>query len=450
MSISVDLRATRPVVSALLLLLPACATAVVDGTSISPQEVADESPAVVLPAYTEEAAALAADPRVVRALRHIEELEPRTVEDLITLTQIPAPPFKEEERARHYLGMLRDAGADTVYLDGVGNAVGIRRGIGSGGDPLVLSGHLDTVFPEGTDVTVRVRGDTLYAPGIGDDTRGLVVVLTVLRAMEEAGIRTARDVWFVGTVGEEGLGDLRGVKHLFREDGPAIGGFISVDGSGGGRVVHRALGSRRYRVTFAGPGGHSWGAFGLANPSHAMGRAISLFDERAAAFVATGPRTSYNVGVVGGGTSVNSIPFEAWMEVDMRSVDATRLLQIDSLFRGTVEAAVAEQNGRRARGPGLTADLDLVGDRPSGSIDPGTPLVQRAMATLAQLAYTPSLTISSTDSNVPISLGIPAVTVSGGGVGGNAHALDEWWLNEDGHRAIQSTLLLVLAEAGLQ
>jgi tripeptide aminopeptidase len=446
---SFTFRITRPIVGLALgsMIGGACAVAAMESPPPSPPAPGVASPEVAV-TFTEETARIAGDPRVVRALRVIEELEPRTLADLIILTEIPAPPFKEEARALHYLEMLREAGADSVFIDGIGNAIGIRRGTGTG-DPLVLSGHLDTVFPEGTDVTVRIRGDTLFAPGVGDDTRGLVVVLTILRALQAADLRTDSDIWFVGTVGEEGLGDLRGVKHLFREGAAPIGSFISVDGGGSVRVVHEALGSRRYRVTFAGPGGHSWGAFGLANPAHAMGRAISLFDEAAAAFVSEGPRTSYNVGVVGGGTSVNSIPFEAWMEVDMRSVDAGRLARLDSLFRSTVATAASEQNRRRSRGPALTADLALVGDRPSGSIDPSTPLVQRAMATIGHFGITPELTISSTDSNVPISLGIPAVTLSGGGVGGNAHSLDEWWLNVDGHLAIQSTLLLVLAEAGL-
>lgn len=406
------------------------------------------STAEVEPQYAAEAARLAGNPTVQRAFRVIEELEPRTTRDLILLNEIPAPPFKEEERAQKYLEMLREAGADTAYIDGEGNVIAVRRGT-VGGKTLVLSGHLDTVFPEGTDVTVRMRGDTLYAPGIGDDTRGLIVVLTVLRAMEATDLRTEGDVWFVGTVGEEGLGDLRGVKHLFREGGPQIDAFISVDGGGDGRIVNRALGSRRYRTTFNGPGGHSWGAFGLANPAHALGRAIRMFDEAAAEYVSTGQRTSYNVGVIGGGTSVNSIPFEAWMEVDMRSEDAERLMGIDSVFRAKVRQALDEQNQQRKRGEALTVDMALVGDRPSGTIEASNAFVQRAMAAAQQFGAAPSLGFGSTDSNIPIARGIPAVTVGRGGEGGNAHALDEWWLNEDGHVAIQRTLLLVLAEAGL-
>lgn len=400
------------------------------------------------PEYAAEVEALVAEPRVREAMRVIEELEPRTLADLVTLTEIPAPPFNEEARARAYLALLREAGADSTWIDAEGNVVAVRRGT-AGDSVLILSGHLDTVFPEGTDVTVEMRGDTLRAPGVGDDTRGLVVVLTVLRAMEAADLRTRGDVWFVGTVGEEGLGDLRGVKHLFREDGPRIDAFISVDGSGNDRITHEALGSRRYRATFHGPGGHSWGAFGTANPAHALGRAIAMFDERAAAFVAGGPTTSYNVGVIGGGTSINSVPFEAWAEVDMRSVSPERLMGIDSIFRATLGEALDAENSGRTEGDSLTLDPRLVGDRPSGEIALSSPLVQRAVATVRHFGWEPTLRRSSTDSNIPISLGIPAVTMGGGGIGGGAHSLDEWWLNEDGHLAIQRTLLLVLAQAGL-
>src|SRR5690606_13713450 len=305
------------------------------------------------------------------------------------------------------------------------------------------------VFPEGPAVTVRVGGAPWFAAGVGDDTRGLSVVLTVLRTMEAAALETRGDVLFVGTVGEEGLGDLRGVKHLFREDGPEIAAFISIDGAEEDRVTHQALGSRRYRITVRGPGGHSWGAFGIANPAHALGRAIRLFDERATAFVATGPRTSYNVGVIGGGTSVNSVPFEAWMEVDMRSVSDERLRGIDAILQASVREAVAQQNRLRAHGDSLTVELELVGDRPSGEIPLSDPLVQRASAAIAHFGFEPRPGISSTDSNIPISRGIPAVTLGGGGVGYGAHALHEWWLDRDSETAIKRTLLVVLAHAGV-
>lgn len=427
-----------------VLLLASCQP---DETQTGEGDHQDEDP-VIQGEYRSEIDRLTGEPQIQHAFEIIEELEPRTMEDHITITEIPAPPFGEDERAEAWLDMIREAGVDEAYRDEEGNAIGVRRGT-EGDRRLVLSAHLDTVFPEGTDVTVEMRGDTLYAPGVGDDSRGLAVVLTVLRAMNRADIDTEADIWFVGTVGEEGIGDLRGVKHLFREDGPEIDAFISVDGPGDARIVNQALGSRRYRITFEGPGGHSWGSFGLANPTHALGRAMQTFDDRAANFVAEGPRTSYNVGRIGGGTSVNSIPYEAWMEVDMRSVDHGRLMEIDALFTELIRETLDEQNERRLDGEPLTVDVDLIGDRPSGEIDPQTPFVQRAMATVEHFGFDPSLARSSTDSNTPISLGVPAVTIGRGGAGGNTHSLDEWWLNEDGHIAIQRTLLLSVAEAGL-
>jgi acetylornithine deacetylase/succinyl-diaminopimelate desuccinylase-like protein len=397
-----------------------------------------------------EIASIAADQSVRAAMDAVLALESASHDDLIMLTEIPAPPFAEEVRAARFAEMLREAGADSVYLDEVGNVIALRRGTGGGARrTVVIEGHLDTVFPEGTDVTVRMRGDTLLAPGIGDDTRGLIVVLTVLRAMERAGVQTEGDVLFVGTVGEEGLGDLRGVKHFFREGGPRIDSWIAVDGGGFERVLHRGLGSHRYRVTFRGPGGHSWGAFGLGNPTHAMGRAMQVFDDRAREFVADGPRTSYNVGRIGGGTSVNSIPFEAWMEVDMRSESPERLNAIDSIFQQAMQEAEAIANRNRLHGDSLVADVELIGDRPSGILDPESPIVQRAMAATEFLGGEPSLSIGSTNANTPIALGVPAVTIGRGGAGGGAHALDEWWLNENGHLAIQKALLLLVAEAGL-
>lgn len=416
-------------------------TAAQPSTSAAPVASVDER-------YLEEISRLSSTPAVRAAFRRIEELEPRTAREHVELTEIPAPPFKEEARAARFAEMLREAGADSVWIDEVGNVLALRRGTG-GGETVVVSGHIDTVFPEGTDVTVRAKGDTLFAPGIGDDSRGLVVLLTMLRAMADTDLRARGDLLFVGTVGEEGLGDLRGVKHLFRDGGPRIDAFISVDTNGDETIVNQALGSRRYRVTFHGPGGHSWGAFGLGHPAHALGRAIHRFDERAAEFTSTGARTSYSVGRIGGGTSVNSIPSSVWMEVDMRSENQGRLKEIDELFRETMRLALEEQNRARRSGEPLTLELDLVGDRPSGTTEPTHPFVQRAMAAARHLGAEPRLQMSSTDANVPISLGIPAVTTGRGGIGGKAHSPDEWWIGRDSHRAIQRTLLLALAQAGL-
>ena len=384
---------------------------------------------------------------VTRALRFAEQQNAVARTELITLTQIPAPPFAEQQRAAAYAEMLRAAGADSVYTDSIGNVIAVRKGTGGGRRRIALSGHLDTVFPEGTDVTVKFRGDTLFAPGIGDDTRGLVVVLHVLRAMAHANIRAEADLLFIGTVGEEGLGDLRGVKHLFRRGAPRIDAFISVDGGSEAGITNEALGSVRYRAQFDGPGGHSWGAFGTGNPVHALGRAIFSFDTVAARFTAQpGPRTSYNVGRIGGGTSVNSVPFEAWAEVDMRSQSQQRLMQIDSIFRSIMQRALVEQNATNRRGEALTLKLEKVGDRPSGVTAPGVPLLERAMAVTRTFGHEPQLGSSSTDSNTPISLGIPAITIGRGGDGGEAHAPGEWWRDVESYKAVQRALLIFLAE----
>lgn len=388
------------------------------------------------------------DPAVQQALQHVEDTDSQTMADLVTLTEIPAPPFQEEERARRFVAMMREIGIDSVHIDEEGNVVGLRRGR-AGTGVVAISGHLDTVFPEGTNVSVTVRGDTLFAPGIGDDTRGLAAVLAVLRAMNQAGIQTEQDVLFIGTVGEEGLGDLRGVKHLFRSGGPRIDSFISVDGTGASGITHEGLGSHRYRVTFKGPGGHSWGAFGLANPAHALGRAVRYFEDGADAATKEGPRTSYNVGRIGGGTSVNSVPFEAWMEIDMRSESQASLGQVDALLKDAVRRAVTEENELRRSGPPLTVDVDLIGERPSGEIPTEALLVRRATWVTQILGLEPRLGRSSTDSNIPISLGIPAITIGGGGVGLGAHSPAERFVNRDGALGVQRALLILLAQAGL-
>ncbi len=307
------------------------------------------------------------------------------------------------------------------------------------------------MFPEGTDVKVKRDGTRLMAPGIGDDTRGLAVLLAMIRAMNAAGIQTESDILFIGNVGEEGLGDLRGVKYLFQK-GPykgRIGMFISIDGAGGGDdITHGAVGSKRYRATFKGPGGHSYGAFGLVSPAFAMGTAMQKFSRIQ---VPATPKTTFNVGVVGGGTSVNSIPFESWMEVDMRSESRAELEKLDETFIGVLNEAVAEENKARSTrlGP-ITLDLKLVGDRPSGETPRTSPIVQTAAAAIRAVGMTPTYSFSSTDSNIPISLGIPAITIDSGGRGGRAHALDEWIDVEktSSLRGIEAALVLLLALAG--
>lgn len=401
--------------------------------------------------YQTEIKSLSEKPVVKKAFQTIIDMEPKTLSNHILLTEIPAPPYKEAIRAKQFAAMLKEAGVDTVWIDNVGNVIALRKGRGGGKKTVVLEGHLDTVFPEGTDVKIVHKGDTLYAPGVADDTRALAVVLTIVGTLEKNNIETDADVLFIGTVGEEGQGDLRGVKNLFSEHGPRkIDSYIAIDGWSRESITHRALGSHRYKITFKGPGGHSSGAFGLANPHNALGRAIHYWAVAADSFSrAPGLRVTYNVGVIGGGTSVNSIPFESWMEVDMRSESPERVSGIDQLLQQAVQRALAEENVMKQRGADLTVDVKLIGDRPSGAGDTTLPLIQRAMATIAFFGSTASLRVGSTNSNIPISKNIPAITIGSGGTGGNAHALQEWWLNDKGYLGIQNALLILLAEAGV-
>lgn len=391
---------------------------------------------------------LAANPKIQQAFLYIKEDDANTIKDLITLTEIEAPPFKETIRGSKYAEMLRAEGLDSVWIDDVGNVIGLRKGE-KGDKVLALAAHLDTVFPEGTPLKVKQQGDTLYAPGVADDTRGLVTLLATLRGMNAANIKTEDHILFIGDVGEEGLGDLRGMKHLFREGGPKIDYFISVDGTGSENVTNGGLGSHRYRITFRGPGGHSWGAFGLGNPHHALGAAIKHFSQEADQYTATGAKTSYNVGRIGGGTSVNSIPFESWMEVDMRSESPQRLTEIDSILQRAIRKGLAEQNELLRSGRPLTVQVKMIGNRPSGETSSDDNLVQRAWATTKIVGAEPKLRISSTDSNIPISKGIPAITLGGGGIGKGAHSLGEYFVNKEGYIGIQRVLLIVVAQTGM-
>lgn len=409
----------------------------------------DDKKVSVQAVYKSEIEAIAKDKRVQAAFKIIQDLEPQTMKNLVELTEIPAPPFMEQKRGERFMQMMKAAGADSIWVDEVGNVLALRKGKIKG-KTVVLEAHLDTVFPIETDVKVKYKGDTLYAPGIGDDTRGLTMVLTIMEAMKKAKVMTNADVIFIGVVGEEGLGDLRGVKHLFKNGNRKIDAYIAIDGGDIGRINNMALGSLRYRATFNGPGGHSWGAFGLANPHHAIGKAIDYFDTAAEAYVANGPKTSYNVGRVGGGTSVNSIPFESWMEIDMRSVSPEKLLGIERILKEQMQRALDDYNKKVKKGDLLTLNLEKIGERPSGELGENLPLILKAIAATSYFDAQPTLTRGSTDSNIPIALGVPAITIGRGGKSDNAHALDEWYINDEtGALAIKLAMLILLAEAGL-
>lgn len=378
----------------------------------------------------------------------IDKLEPITRKEHIELTEVPAPPFKESVRANYYKKMLEAAGADKVWIDSIGNVLALRKGK-KGTRTVVMDAHLDTVFPEGTDVKVKIKGDTLFAPGIADDTRGLIAILTVLKTLEQANIETTDDVLFVGTVGEEGLGDLRGVKYIVEKSKLKLDAWIAVDGIKIGEIVNGGLGSVRYRASIQGPGGHSWDAFGLGNPHHAMAKAVNYFSDEATRFTSMGIKTSFNIGRTGGGTSVNSIPFESWAEVDMRSESPSQLKKIDSIFKITMTKGVDDYNKLIKKGSMLTLQLTRIGYRPSGTTAETEPLVQRALAAASYFTTT-SLAIQSTNANTAIANGIPAVTLGSGGISAHEHSLEEWWINEKGSDGIKFLLLTLLMEAGLE
>lgn len=370
---------------------------------------------------------ITASPQYLSAVASFDRDFDRFVRELIMLTEIPAPPFGEKRRAGAYAKLLKEVGLGNVGIDAEGNAMGLWRG--RGGAPLLaVAAHLDTVFPAETDVTVKRVGTTLRAPGVGDDTRALAFLLAAVRAMKAAKVETAADILFIGNVGEEGPGDLRGVRHLFVSSPwkQKIKRFITVDDRSNDVITNGALGSIRYRVTFKGPGGHSWGAFGQVSPAFAMGNAMAKLGKLV---VPKEPKVSYNVGVVSGGTSVNSIPFEVTMEVDLRSTSPIELKKIDAQLKQIVDEAVVEENAARATTFGrISAEMKLTGERPSGMTLPDTEELKQVVATMKIFDKTPVWQTSSTDANIPISLGIPAFAMASqsGDRGGRSHSLDEW------------------------
>lgn len=383
------------------------------------------------------------DATVKAALDAVKQDEPRTIEDQVRLCEVAAPPFMEQRRGELYARMFKELGLVNVRTDKVGNVLGERPGKAKR-PHLVFSAHLDTVFPEETNVKTTREGTVIKGVGINDDCRGLTVVLAVIRALNAAKVQTPGTITFVGTVGEEGLGDLRGVKHLFNgELKGQIDRFVSVDGAGFG-ITRTAVGSHRYKVTFKGRGGHSFGAFGLANPIHALGRLIGKVSDFQ---VPTQPKTTFNVGRIGGGTSVNSIPFEGWMEIDMRSADPDSLEAVHASFNKAVDEALAEENARWNNKGAITVVKELVGTRPAGSTPEDAPILLAALSVNAALGLPGRTGEGSTDSNIPISLKIPAVTIGGGGgpKGGGSHSLDEAFDTTDSWKGSQRATLLAIA-----
>ena len=386
-------------------------------------------------------------PHVARALRFFETNAAAITEEQIRICSIPASPFGERERAEYLSRKFSELGLTEVEIDEEGNCLGLLRG-SSPAPLIVVSAHLDTVFSKDTNFEVVRRANRLFAPGIADDGCGLVALLALAQAIQTEQIPLEGSILFVGTVGEEGEGNLRGVRHLFTKGRWAkhVDAFLSFDGPGVDRITNRALGSRRYRVEVSGPGGHSWGDFGLPNPVHAIGRAIS----RLASYPAPKePRTTFNVGRIEGGRSVNSIPSEATMEVDLRSAAEVELQRLDAFFRRAVRDAVDEENAkRRPSDPLLKLRVDLIGERPTGETPADSPLVEIAMEATKLLGVEPRLDQSSTDSNLPISLGIPAITLGAGGTSGSSHSLDEWYDPRGRDLGLKRGLLVILGLIG--
>jgi len=390
---------------------------------------------------------LLAHERIRAARHHIERTDEVTLARQAALSAIPAPTGAEGRRAAHLAELFREIGLSDVVVDHAGNVHGWfgKNGEKSAG-PVVLAAHLDTVFGAEVDVAVERRGQRLEGPGISDNARGLAALVAVAEAMVAARVPVARPILFAATVGEEGSGDLRGVKHLLNgkhDVTPAA--FIALDGAGLDRVIHRALGSKRHHVTFRGPGGHSWAAFGVANPANAVGRAAALLADLP---TQQAPRTTCAVVRLGGGTGLNSIPQEAWLDLDLRSEDPRALAQLDVTVRAALDRAADDENRRRTAGsPTLRVEVQLLGDRPSGMTPRAHPLVQAAVAANRALGRDAELASASTDANVPIALGIPAIALGAGGKAGDAHLATEWYENVEGALGIIRALLVTAAMA---
>ena len=350
------------------------------------------------------------------------------------ICEIPAPTFQEEQRAAFVAEQFRAGGLEAVG-DEAGNVTARRAGRERGG-ALLIAAHTDTVFPLDTDVRVRADGGRLHAPGIGDNSLAVAALLTLPRILDRAGLRTRRDLLLCANTGEEGLGDLRGIKRAVADHRADLGAVIALEGLNLGRVTHQAVGSRRLRITVEGPGGHSWGAFGNPSAIHVLGEIIAKI---AALAVPREPKTTYNVGMIEGGVSVNTIAPRASLVLDLRSIDPVALEKVV----GQVDAIV-----RDAAGGEIRTMSEVIGDRPAGRLAPDAPLMRATIAALRELGLEPTLDASSTDANVPLALGIPAICI-GLTRGGHAHRLDEYIETGPIGRGMRQLVLIVAAMAGL-
>jgi len=390
------------------------------------------------------------DPRVTRVLEILRGSANAATEEQIRITEIPAPPFQESVRAAYMKKLFTSTGL-RVETDEIGNVIG--EWPGSSPDIVMLTAHLDTVFPGGTDVRVKHEGGRLLAPGISDNGTGLAALVALSKAFRDAKIKTTKTILFVADVGEEGEGNLRGMRALAETYKKRLKYVLALDGSATEYVTTAALASRRVEITITGPGGHSWSDFGAPNPIHALGRGIARF---VTSPVPESPRTSFNIGEIEGGTSVNSIPSSAHMKVDLRSESEPELAALEGFLRDAVKAGMDEEmSAARERGMGgsgnlLNLKINVLGVRPAGDLPENSPLLAALLAADNQLGNRSRRERSSTDANIPLSMGIPAISLGAGGRSGGAHTLEEWYDPAGRELGLQRVALTVLAVAGLE
>jgi acetylornithine deacetylase/succinyl-diaminopimelate desuccinylase-like protein len=394
-----------------------------------------------------------ADSRTLRTHRALASAHARiaardsaTIRTQVAVSQIAAPTGDERERAQWFAARFRSLGLSDARIDLAGNVVATRPGLEQIA-PVLVCAHLDTVFGREVQLTFRRNGDRVSGPGIGDNGRGLAAMLAIAEEIDGRAVRTRRPIVFAATTGEEGAGDLRGAKHLFSSLGEEPAAAIALDGAGDERIVHKALGSRRYHIAYRGAGGHSWAAFGIPNAVHAAAAAAAML---ASLPLPKTPRTTLSVSRIGGGTSINSIPEEGWLEVDLRSTSATMLDRFDREIRVIVRAAAQQENARRASAtPPLSHDVLVIGDRPSGELSADHPLVLSAIEATQLIDREPELAAASTDANIPIAMGIPAIAIGAGGRGGDAHTPGEWYDNVEGPLGIARAMTILATAAEL-
>lgn len=396
---------------------------------------------------------VAALPEVHAALAWFRAHARDLIDDQLELTKIPAPPFGEHERAEWLRQRFVDLGLTDVHIDEIGNVIGLRPGSEAKPKKVVaVTAHIDTVFPEGTTIKVRREGDRLFGPGISDNAAGVVGLLATAEALKAADVKTQMPILFVGNVGEEGEGDVRGMRHLFGDSDWAdtIQYTLVLDGAGTDSIVTQALGSKRFQITVNGPGGHSWSDFGIPNPIVALARAIDEFSQVS---VPADPKTTFNIGIISGGTSVNSIPESASMKVDLRSASSEEIVKLEKELRQTLDQSVMETSmspkKRRDGSPVLSYEMKLIGNRPAAELKPNSRLLAVVLAADQQLGNSARLQRASTDANIPLSMGKEAVAIGAGGTGGGAHTLHEWFDASSRELGLKRILLTTLTLTGV-